>query len=107
LETAILGYPDSAFSEEILALKNPNTKASIQTQSASNAFMTVISDNVNVRDLPDPVAGKALSQLSNGTELTVSEETVNASTVEGSTAKWYHITEPLDGWVFGSWLSAD
>jgi hypothetical protein len=23
----------------------------------------------------------------------------------GKTAQWFHITQPVDGWVFGAWLA--
>jgi hypothetical protein len=104
LEAAMLDYPDSAFSADIQALAIPRAAVTIETESAVNGFMTVIDNNVNVRDLPDSVAGRVLGQVANGIVVTVSEQTTETATVGGQTARWYHITEPLDGWIFGSFL---
>jgi hypothetical protein len=104
LEAAMFDYPDSAFYAEIQALVNPNTAVSISTESAVNEFMTVIDDHVNVRGLPDSLAGRVIGQVARGIVVTVSEQTTDTSTVDGQTARWYHITEPLDGWIFGTFL---
>jgi hypothetical protein len=104
LETARTRYPDSAFSADIEALTIPRASITIETESAINGFMTVIDDNVNVRDLPDSVAGRVLGQVARDIVVTVSEQTVNTSTIGGQSARWYHITEPFDGWIFGAFL---
>jgi hypothetical protein len=103
LESAIESYPDSIFIEEIQEMLNPAVP-DIPIQLAAVSRMTVSSDNVNVRDRPDTAAG-IVAQLDTGTAVTVSEETVDLYTVDGNSGKWYHITEPLKGWVFGAWLS--
>ena len=104
LETALLDYPDSVFSADIQTLVNPNTAVVIRTESAVRPFMVVNDDNVNIRDIPDPVTGRVIGRLSMDDEVTVSEQTVNESVIEGQSARWYHITEPLEGWVFGAYL---
>jgi hypothetical protein len=104
LETAMTRYPDSAFSAEIQAMANPNAAVTVETQSASKGFMTVIDNNVNVRDIPDQFGGRILGQVARNIVVTVSEQTVNTSTVDGKNNHWYHITEPMEGWVFGSFL---
>jgi hypothetical protein len=104
LEAAMLDYPDSAFSAEINALVNPNTAVTIETQAVINVAMTVIGDNVNVRNLPDQFGGRILGQVAKGIVVTVSEQTVHTSTVDGKDDHWYHITEPMEGWIFGSFL---
>jgi hypothetical protein len=104
LEAALLDYPNSAFSADIQALANPNTAVLIKTEPASHSFMSVNDSNVNVRDLPDPVVGRVIGQLNRYDEVTISEQTSAASTIGGQSAPWYHITEPLNGWVFGAFL---
>ena len=104
LETALLDYPDSAFSADIQALVNPNVSFAIATEWASRSFMYVTHDNVNVRELPDQVIGTVIGRLDADTEVTVSEQTVSESTIGGQSARWYRITEPLEGWVFGAYL---
>jgi uncharacterized protein YgiM (DUF1202 family) len=104
LESALLDYPDSVFSAEIMALVNPNTVSVVQTESAVRPFMSVNDDNVNVRDLPDTVAGKIVGNLKNGDEVTVGEQTRVEFVIDGQNARWYRITEPVEGWVFGAFL---
>jgi hypothetical protein len=104
LESALLEYPNSAFGADIQALVNPNTAVVIKTEPVTRSFMTVNDNNVNVRDIPDPVAGRIIGQLNRDNEVTVSERTVAASTIDGQSARWYHITEPVNGWVFGVFL---
>jgi len=104
LESAMLDYPASAFREDIQALMGLNTKALIKTERAARRFMSASEDNVNVHDLPDPVAGKVIGHLNMDDEVTISEQTADTYTVGGQRARWYHITDPLDGWVFGGFL---
>jgi hypothetical protein len=104
LEAALLDYPDSVFNAEIMALVNPNAAVAIKTESPIRSSMTVNDNNVNVCDLPDPVAGKSVGQLNNGDIVTISEQTANTSTIDGQSAHWYRITDPLEGWVFGAYL---
>ena len=106
LESAILDYPYSAFSEEIKDILNPNTSVSIQTRPSSFSQMFINSDNVNVRNLPDAVAGQVVTRLDEGTQVTVDQETAETFTIQGVSARWFHITYPAQGWVFGEWLSA-
>jgi hypothetical protein len=103
LRSALEDYPDSVFSADISALANPNTSVTIPTEPANIPTMFVNDTNVNIRDLPDPVAGNVIGQL-NGGRVTVDLQTVNTSTINGESARWYHITEPTEGWVFGQYL---
>jgi len=104
LETALLDYPDSVFNAEIIELIVPNTSVVIGTEPAGRMYMLVNDNNVNVRDLPDPIAGRVIGQLNSGEDVTISEQTVNTSTIDGRNARWYRITRPLEGWVFGAFL---
>jgi hypothetical protein len=104
LDSALLDYSDSVFNADIQALVNPNTFVAIKTQALKHRVMIVNDDNVNVRDIPDMVAGKVIGQLNMDDEVTVSEQTVNESTIGGQLARWYRIIEPLEGWIFGIYL---
>jgi len=104
LEMAIRDYPDSLFSAEIQKIANPAPAASIETEAATMPLMFVIDNNVNVRALPDPVNGRVVGQLSEGESVTVIEQTVAESVINGQSARWYRITEPLEGWVFGAFV---
>jgi len=104
LDAALLDYPDSAFNAEIQALVTPNAAVTIIKEPVSHPVMTVNDDNVNVRDLPDSVVSKVIGKLNKGDEVTAIERTVSEHTIEGQRAHWYHITEPLEGWLFGAYL---
>jgi hypothetical protein len=105
LDAALLDYPDSVFYADIQALISSHTATTISTESVTLSSMTVNDDNVNVRDIPDVVAGKEIGQLHKGDEVTVNERTVGISAIDGQRARWYHITEPTEGWIFGAYLS--
>jgi hypothetical protein len=104
LNAAINDFPQSAFFSEIEeALNPPPEKREVQT---SSGIFTVNDDNVNVRNLPDEKNGALVGQLPKGEEVTVAEETVKTYTIGEKTNKWYHITAPMDGWIFGSFLES-
>jgi hypothetical protein len=104
LESALMDYPNSAFRADIEEMMGLNTKALIKTEPAARRFMSVNNDDVDVHDLPDPVAGKVIGQLNMDDEVTIGEQTAATYTVGGQSARWYHITAPLYGWVFGGFL---
>jgi hypothetical protein len=104
LESALLDYPASAFRADIEALMGLNTRAIIKTEPASHRSMSVNDDNVNVCDIPDSIAGRVIGQLHLHDDVTIKEQTVDIFTIGVQKARWYHITEPFDGWVFGGFL---
>ena len=104
LESALMDYPNSAFREDIQTLMGLNTMALIKTERAARRFMSVNDDDVDVLDLPDPVVGRVIGQLDMDDEVTISEQTADTYRIGGQSARWYHITDPLDGWVFGGFL---
>jgi hypothetical protein len=108
LESALLDYPDSVFAAEIQELINPGSTASSParitvSRPSADSFLVINDNNVNVRDTPDG-SGRVIGQLSLDTEVAVSEETAETFTINGMTDRWYHIIEPVDGWVFGAYL---
>jgi hypothetical protein len=104
LDSALTDYPNSVFIADIIALSAPNTAAAIETEPAETVSMFIIDTNVNVRDIPDTVAGKVVGRLNTGEEVTINLQTVNTTTIDGYSARWYHITRPIIGWVFGRYL---
>jgi hypothetical protein len=94
-------YPDSIFASEIRQLLGDVGK---NVQASSLGALWINDHNVNVRDQPDE-GSKVVGQLSLDTEVRISEETSESYTVNGQTARWYHITSPVEGWVFGAFLS--
>lgn len=65
---------------------------------------TINDNNVNVRSTPS-TDGAVVSQLSNGTSVTTKERSAAQATAGTKTDYWYHISAPLDGWVFGSFIT--
>ena len=104
MEAALLDYPDSVFHHEILALVNPNIAAVVSTEPLSPHYMYATNSNVNIRDLPDTVAGRVVGSLQYDEEVRVVERTTDEFTIGGQSAHWYRITEPFEGWVFGAFL---
>jgi len=104
LEAALLDYPNSAFYAEIMALAHPNAASVIKTEAIRPLLMRINDDNVNIRDLPDTVAGKAIGSLNTEDEVTANEQTAAESVIDGQSARWYRITSPVEGWVFGAFL---
>jgi hypothetical protein len=47
-----------------------------------------------------------IRQLPRGTAVHAVEETVDAFTIDGQTARWYRITQFVEGWIFGAWLES-
>lgn len=104
LDFALHEHPSSVFYAEISALVSPNTGSAIRTESSNRPFMTATNDNVNIRDLPDTAIGRVVGSLNTGDGVTISEQTVAEFVVNGQSARWYHISEPQEGWVFGAFL---
>jgi len=109
LETAMKDYPNSVFFQEIAAAINPAAAdivplAEIKTVPAHYAVMSVNNSNVNVRDYPDQSAGKVVGKINAPDLVNVSMQTADTTTINGETSVWFHITSPIEGWVFGIYL---
>jgi hypothetical protein len=100
LDSALYDYPESIFADDIRALSLAG--AAVSAREISEWF-TANDDEVNVRGSPD-LSAPVLTQLAYADEVRAIEETVDEFTIDGQTARWYHITQPVDGWVFGVWL---
>lgn len=101
LDSALLDYPGSVFLNEISSAAGQSSAMTFQAASGTG---TINDDNVNLRDLPDAVNGIVSGLLSKGTEVTLIEESVESYMINSQTAKWYHISSPSDGWVFGAFI---
>jgi uncharacterized protein YgiM (DUF1202 family) len=100
LDSALNDYPDSIFADDIRALAGGGSAVPVRD---IDAWRIVIDDNVNVRQEPN-VSSTVITQLFYDTEVYAVEETVDEVTIDGQTARWYHIVQPVEGWVFGAWL---
>ncbi len=103
LKSALSDYPDSIFYQEINNIVNPPTKAD-QFSSAGTLY---INDNkVSIRASADEINGTTVGQLAKGTAVQIDRETIDSYSVDGAYAKWYHITSPVSGWVYGVYLDS-
>jgi hypothetical protein len=100
LGSALYDYPDSIFAGDIRALAGSDSPVQVREWPGE---LRVIDDNVNVRESPSAVS-RVVTQLSNTVEVYAVEQTVDTFTIDGQTARWFHIVQPVDGWVFGAWL---
>ncbi|MDR0683716.1 MAG: SH3 domain-containing protein [Spirochaetaceae bacterium] len=100
LESAVKDYPGSIFAEEIRALSAPDSAVPAEVIDAT---LFVTDDKVNVRGAPNASA-PVIAQLANNTEVKAVGVSVDDFVVGGQTARWFHIAQPVDGWVFGAWL---
>jgi hypothetical protein len=102
LDSALYDYPGSIFADDIRVLTAGSSALPVRE---TDALFQVIDNNVNVRESPDR-SSPVITQLTDIYEVRAVEETVDEFTVDGLTARWYHITQPVDGWIFGGWLDA-
>lgn len=104
LTTALGKYASSQFVSEVQSSLDKLTTPAAKVTSAANIPMSVKEDNVNLRQFPDEVSGAVVGSLKAGQKVLVVEQTNEAYTVSGQTAKWYKISDP-EGWVFGAFLT--
>jgi hypothetical protein len=100
LEAAYNDYPESIFAAEIRVLLSGK-----EVEPASLGSLWINDYDVKVWDNPDEKTGKTIDQLSLDTKVEVFETTTESYTVDGRTGRWYHISSPVNGWVFGAFLS--
>jgi uncharacterized protein YgiM (DUF1202 family) len=103
LDSAINDYSGSVFADDIRALAMADSVIPVETIDVT---LWATDDKVNVRESPN-ASSQAVGQLANNTEVKAVEATVDTVTIGGQTARWFHITQPIDGWVFGAWLRSD
>jgi hypothetical protein len=107
LKSALDGFPDSVFYNEINEIVNPGSTpqaATVKTEPISHLLTgTINDDNVNVRDFPG-TTGKVVGTLNQYQNVTITEQTTETFVVGGQTERWFKITSPVEGWVFGAFV---
>ncbi len=77
--------------------------------SGGDAMLTVGTSDlalVNVRNIPGSNAGgTVVDKLASGTPVRAVMRTVKTETIEGITAPWVMLSEPVEGWVFGGYTA--
>ena len=96
-------FRDSIFNQEISNILNPPPK---EAQFSSAGTLYLNESDVNVYTSADEANGEVTGKLEKGTAVTVDRETIDSYSVNDSFAKWYHITSPVAGWIFGSYLDS-
>ncbi|MDR2078226.1 MAG: SH3 domain-containing protein, partial [Treponema sp.] len=100
LDSALYDYPESIFAGDIQALAGGDSEVPIR---GTEAWFTVMYDDAIVHESPN-TSSRIIAQLADTTEVRVTKETVHEFTIEGQTARWYYIAQPVEGWIFGDWL---
>jgi hypothetical protein len=100
LEAAYHDYPGSVFAAEIRTLL-----AGKKVEPYTLGSLWINDYDVKVWDNPDEKTGKTIDQLSLDTKVEIFEATTESYTVDGLSGRWFHINSPVDGWVFGAFLS--
>jgi hypothetical protein len=100
LEAAYNDYPESVFAAEIRTLLSGK-----KIEPTSLGSLWINDYDVKVWDNPDEKSGKVVDQLSLDTKVEVFETTAESYTIDGQSGRWYHINSPVNGWVFGAFLS--
>lgn len=125
LRSAKDNYPVSVFKDEVLnALKDLEEPVISATDSevvsdakgAGEVDMEMVSvsptpakvndsseKSLNVRSLPS-TSGSVVGSLEPGDDITINGQSPGQDTIGGNTDYWYHISAPMEGWVFGSFL---
>jgi uncharacterized protein YgiM (DUF1202 family) len=101
LDAALHDYPDSVFADEIRDLSAADSTPPVTTIDVS---LRVTDNDVNVREKPN-ASSKVIMQLANNTEVKAVEVTVDTFSINNQISHWFHITQPVDGWIFGAWLA--
>jgi hypothetical protein len=101
LREAAEKYPDSALAPLIRESLNPGgeTAAGPVTESLAARF-SVAEDNTAVYGAPD-FSAAVMGRLEQYAEARTVERTLAQSRTRAGSARWYHISEPVEGWVFG------
>jgi hypothetical protein len=102
LTIAVNKYGSSVFMPKLQQALG-GAPAAKPTVAATGSYI-VNFDRVNVRDAPDEVNGKVVTQLQAGIVVEVLEATAQSYKIGGNTAPWYRIMDP-EGWVFGASLA--
>jgi uncharacterized protein YgiM (DUF1202 family) len=89
------------FANEIRALSVTDSAIPV---TGIDIALRVADNNVNVRKSPS-ASSPVVTQIARNTEVKTVEATVEEFTINGQTAPWFHIVQPVDGWIFGAWLS--
>jgi hypothetical protein len=102
LDSALNDYPESIFAGDIRALAGSGSEIPSRQM---DIWATVMYDGAAVCE--SPASSRVIARLEDVTEVWVVKETLDEFTSEGQTARWYYITQPVEGWIFGDWLELD
>lgn len=102
LNLATRKYASTVFFPQIQAALGVPQAIPLETTPFVGSYV-ISDDKVNVRANPSTDA-PVVHQLMKSNEVTVKERTAKQATAGTKTDYWYHITAPVDGWVFGSFL---
>jgi hypothetical protein len=94
-------YPTSVFTSVVQEYRIALDPASMGTEPVGSAY-TIKSVGI-VRDIPS-VFGAEVKRLKAGDEADVAEWTTESFTIGEDSARWFKISSPVEGWIFGAAL---
>jgi hypothetical protein len=89
-------YPDNALLSLITETLNPQTH---KNEKLVTLFSIAV-DQTEVYAAPD-FSSTITAQLEQYIDVKTSERTIKHETTKDGSSRWYHISEPVEGWVFG------
>jgi hypothetical protein len=96
LQEAADKYPGSALFPMITEMLNPQTRG---TESLVTLFSTA-TEQTAVYAAAN-FSSAVIARLEQYIDVKTSERTLNQETTRDGSARWYHISEPAEGWIFG------
>jgi hypothetical protein len=97
LRSAAEKYPDSVLISLINEMLNPGDR---KTESLVALFSTV-SEETLVYVKPDLLSSAVVAHLEPYTDVRTIERTIKQESTRDGSSRWYHISEPVNGWIFG------
>jgi hypothetical protein len=97
LREAAEKYPNSVLSPLIDEMLKPEDRG---TETLVALFSTA-SEETLVYVKPDLLSSAVVAYLEPYTDVRTIERTIKQETTRDGSSRWYHISEPVNGWVFG------
>ena len=100
LREAAEQYPGSALRPLIEERLRPTGQAGLPQIESLAAMFSVAADDTAVHEAPD-FSSAVSGRLEQFAEVITLERTAALAETEAGSARWYHISAPMNGWVFG------
>lgn len=100
LKEAAEQYPSSVLFPMITEMINTRTERAETATESLAAFFSIEGESTAVYAAPD-FSSAVVKRLEQYIDVKTTERTTALGTSSTGSARWYHISEPIDGWIFG------